>query len=214
MKGTWKPVAYFSGLILSLAVIYTSFYLGALKPGGFLGAIAATGGVMIGLSLFMTPVSHWILSARRFVKYRKALGIIGYAYAMVYTCAELAVFPERYFDDFPSRLLSPENLLGIIALTGLTLMTLLSNGKAIRLLGFRRWKQVMRIGYPAFTLLAVRAMMLEGETWLGWITAPDGLPPPRLILSIFAMTVIATRLKVIGSYDPERAARPPVDQPA
>jgi len=76
----------------------------------------------------------------------------------------------------------------------LTAMATLSNRAAIARLGVRGWKRFMRLGYVAYLALVVRAALLEGDVWLTWLADPVWLPPPRLLLSMFATMVLLSRL--------------------
>jgi len=59
-----------------------------------------------------------------------------------------------------------------------------------------RWQTVMHMGYVAYGLLILRAIDLELLVWTDWLSSPQGLPPPRLLLSLFATAVIVARLSV------------------
>ena len=77
-----------------------------------------------------------------------------------------------------------------------------------------RWRQLLRLGYLAFFLLVVRAILNQAlpvgadgipEMWLVYLDNPDHLPPPRLLFSLVALTVIAFRLLV--EFDKYRQGR-------
>jgi len=133
------------------------------------------------------------------MKYRREIGIVGYLYALLYNLSVLVVFPDQYFDDFPSRLLTIPTLLGIGSMAVMSVMLSISNNAARVLLGFKGWKCLMRFGYVAFAVLVIRAGMLEGQDWLAWLEYQNGLPPLRFVLSIFAAIVVVARLLLVFS---------------
>lgn len=145
---------------------------------------------MLGISFGISLAVRYLNAPKKLFDYRREFGLVGYLYSLGYTLAIMSQSPHQYFGDFPMRLLTLPTMLGIIAIAILTVMFLISNRIAVTSLGFRRWKRVMRLGYAAYAALVIRAILVEGETWLAWLAEPAGLPPPRLVLSIFASVVI------------------------
>ena len=193
MRSHWKPAFITSSSIFSFLLFYCYAYFGKMDTAIALAAVAGTGGFTMGISLGIAPAVRYLGSPRRFFRYRKGFGIIGYFYSLVYTLGIVALTPEQYFANFPSLLLTVPSILGIISMTILTMMTLISNQTMVTFFGFTLWKRIMRIGYAAYGALVVRAILIEGDIWMAWLTSPDlSIPPPRLLLSIFATLVIVT----------------------
>lgn len=194
VANNWKKAFYLSAVLFVVLLTYCSIYFGAVTANGVLGAIAGTGGFVIGISFGLAPAVRYLHFSARWLKYRREIGIVGYGYALAYSLALIFITPSLYLDDFPMRLLTIPSALGIFAMIVLTIMTLLSNNAARSYIGFTYWKRVMRLGYVAYAALVVRAGILEGHDWLVWLANLDGLPPPRFVLSIFASIVMLARL--------------------
>lgn len=155
--------------------------------------VAATAGILIGLSLGLSGLCYFFNVFDRFIIFRKYLGLTGYFLALFYSFLLLSLNPEHYFFGFWNNLLSPDFILGLGAMTILTMMALISTRAAIVALG-RYWRPLMRLGYLAYFLLVLRAIVLEYGIWLDWLNSLDSLPPPRLLLSLFAVGVITLRI--------------------
>ena len=80
----------------------------------------------------------------------------------------------------------------------LTFTALISNNWGIKKLG-RNWRRLMRLGYLAYALLIARAIVIEWDLWSLWRETGKGIPPPRLLVSIFALLVILFRGLMITS---------------
>jgi DMSO/TMAO reductase YedYZ heme-binding membrane subunit len=128
--------------------------------------------------------------------YRKNLGLTGYFLALLYSFSLLFINPERYFSGFFENLISYDFILGLGAMGILTLMAVVSNNFVMRKIGAHAWRVILRLGYVAYFLLILRAVVLEGDSWLFWFQSLDNLPPPRLLISIFAVIVIALRVSM------------------
>lgn len=197
MANNWKISSGISALLLTVLLPYCVIYFGELSPQSFLAAIAGTGGFTLGISFGLISAVRYFNAPGRWMRYRRELGIVGFLYALAYTIAVIAISPDLYFEAFPSRLLSAASLLGITAMVVMAVMLLISNNAARVAMGFKRWKSVMRLGYVAYGVLVLRVIMLEGADWLAWFATPDGLPSPRLVLSVFATLVLVARLSLL-----------------
>jgi len=199
MANNWKKSIYLSAVLFAVLLPYCVSYFGGFSAKSFLAAIAGTGGFTLGVSFGLISAVRYLNVPREWIKYRREIGIVGYLYALLYTLAALVIAPDQYFDDFPTRLLTLPSLLGISSMAVMSVMLLISNNAARVLMGFKRWKCVMRFGYVAYAALVVRAAMLEGTDWLAWFENPNGLPPPRLVLSVFATIVVFARVLLVFS---------------
>lgn len=177
-------------------LLYRAIYDNGLLEDGAIESIGSTSGFLVGISFGLGSAAHYWNWPRRFVKYRKQIGINGYLHAVTYTAILLVVSPNKYLEDFPSGLMTIPSGLGIVSLIILTIMFSVSNRRAVALLGTARWQFVMHMGYVAYAMLILRAGILEWETWTTWLIKPLTLPPPRLFLSVFAAAVITARLSI------------------
>lgn len=183
-----------SSCIFIMQIIYCYFYFNEVTSMTLLSAMALTGGYLLGISMGLTSAINLFGLPNKYLKYRRYFGICGFIFALSYSFFLLVTSPDNYLEDFPFKLFTLANILGVCSMVVLTIMTLLSNNYSIAFLGFKRWKNIMRLGYVAYLSLVLRAALIEGDIWIAWIQAPISLPPPRLLLSIFALIVIVTGL--------------------
>ncbi|MBI5037481.1 MAG: ferric reductase-like transmembrane domain-containing protein [Candidatus Kerfeldbacteria bacterium] len=202
----WRSAILLAFGILVVLVGYVYLYNDGLTALAWSQAVAGTAALMIGISFALSGIGYWwdFLDAR--VGYRKYYGLVGYYFALLHSVMLLFIFPNRYWYGFFENFFTPNIILGLIAMTILTMMAIVSNNWAMRRLGPIHWRQLLRLGYLAYALLIVRALYIEGGNWLAWLRSFDGLPPPRLIVSICAAAVIIFRGSVFISKK-ARAAR-------
>lgn len=165
---------------------------------------AAAAAFCIGFSFALSGMSYYFNFLDREIAYRKNLGLVGYFLALIYSFLLLIVNPERYFFGFFENILSADFILGLLAMGILSLMAIVSNNFVMRKIGAHAWRFILRLGYFAYFLLILRAVILEGEDWFSWLQRFDSLPPPRLLVSIFAAFVIALRISMEFSMRSKR----------
>lgn len=159
-------------------------------------AVAGTGGFLIGFSFILSSMCYYFDFLDKKIGYRKFLGVTGYYFALTYAILLLFVNPNRYFYGFFENLATPDFILGLTALAILTIMAAVSNNKAMLAIGPKRWRTILRFGYIAYGLLVLRAFFVDGEQWIAWVATMDQVPPPRLVLTVFACIVIGLRISV------------------
>lgn len=121
------------------------------------------------------------------------LGIVGYFFALIYAITLVLRDPIRYWSNLPMTAMEAEALLGLSAMAILTLMAVISGQWAVRLFT-TWWRPLLRLGYIAYLLLVIRALILEGAIWQEWSRTFATVPPPRLLLTLFALCVIFLRI--------------------
>lgn len=189
----WRNSIVFSFGLYLLVLAYVWTYTSSFSFVVVSNAAAGTGGLLIGLSFALSGLSYFFNVFDAKLQYRKYLGLIGYWFALFYTISIVYRYPESYITNFASTMREPQAIIGFVAMTILTGMMIISHSFWMKLLG-RHWREFLRLGYFAYGLLMLRAFLLEQESWAAWIEAPSGLPPMRLVLSIFALSVILLRL--------------------
>ncbi len=192
----WRRTFAATLLVFVYALSYTLLYSSNFSILPVVTAIALTGGLLIGLSFALSGICFYTNIFDKTIIYRKYFGLVGYYLALLYSVLLIFIYPDLYGPGLLFRWYEPEVLLGLLAMTILSLMTISSNVKVIRMLGSKRWHLIMSMGYVAYALLICRAIVLEHEIWLGWLLHPGGLPPPRLMLSTYALVVILLRLSI------------------
>lgn len=193
----WSASLVAAAVLLVVLLIYTFIYNGAINLLAISQAIAGTAGFLIGISFLLGPLAYFYKPAGPKVAYRKYIGLTGFWLALTYSVLLIFVDSNKYFFNLFDNIGNIEIILGLGAVTILTFMALISNRWGIRLLGPRLWRWGLRLGYIAYTLLIVRGYILEKTIWYDWIVGnANGLPPPRLLLTIFALGVILLRIIV------------------
>ncbi len=186
-------------------VLYIFLYDGHYDFISFVKTFAGTANILFALSLSLSSFGYFFNFLDTKILYRKYLGLLGYFSALIYTVLLPASNPERYFYGFFDNFWSSDILLGTAAMAIFTGMALISTDKAMLAIGPVRWRHLLRLGYLAFFLLVVRAVLNQAlpvgadgipEMWLVYLDNPDHLPPPRLLFSLIALMVIAFRLSV------------------
>lgn len=189
----WARTLPFVFLVFDFWLVYIWVYLGEMTFAGLANVLAATAAILIGSSFALSGLSYFFNLFDRVFVYRKYLGLTGYFLALGYSILLLWIDPTRYFYGFWNNLHTADFVLGLTAMKILTMMALISTRAATVKLG-KYWRPLMRLGYLAYFLLIVRAYVLEHEAWFTWAQTPNTLPPPRIVLSLFALTVILLRL--------------------
>jgi DMSO/TMAO reductase YedYZ heme-binding membrane subunit len=189
----WRNSIIFSLYIYVAALSYTSLFREVVDLATATLALALTGGILIGCSFALSIMSFFFDFLDSKLKYRKEIGVLGYFYALTYSLSLLQRFPEKYIESFPNWLMEPEAILGLTAMGILTMMTIISTKAGVHLAG-RHFRPLLRLGYVAYFLFVIRAWLLEKDLWLSWLETTDDLAPPRLLLSIFALSIIFCRI--------------------
>lgn len=205
----WYKSSAFSIILLGILLIYIYLLNGILSLRTASTAVAGTGAIMIGLSFALSGISYYFRSISWLLAYRKYFGLIGFFYACGYSMLLLIVDPQTYFYGFFTNLPTFNFILGLSAMFIFTYMALISNQWAMTRIGPQLWRKELRIGYIAYALLIMRATILEKDLWIQWIQLHATLPPPRLLVACFAISVIILRITVfIAEYVKKFKAKP------
>lgn len=189
----FKPIL-FSLFGLIFFGLYAYLYLGDFSLLGLSMTIAGTASLCIGISFALSGLSYYIGYFRRFLGYRRYIGLLGYFFALTYSIMLLFVDPDYYYRGFIANIGSMNFILGLLAMAIFTTMAAISNNYSMKKLGVELSHAILRLGYLAYFILIIRAVIIEGSTWEIWVKTLNGLPPPRILISIFALLVILLRL--------------------
>lgn len=196
---TWVLSACFALFIFDIFFFYVFIASGPFTLLSTSNVIAATAAIMIGSSFALSGLCYYFTILDRYIFYRKYLGLIGFWLALLYSTMLLFVNPERYFYGFFENIGSLDFILGLSAMTIFTMMALISNKWAMLKIGPKNWRRLLRLGYLAYGMLVIRAFDLEKDMWTQWLQMPGGLPPVRLVISLFAVLIILLRISLIFS---------------
>lgn len=194
----WVDVALYSVIILVVVCLYYFVQQGNFTYRITNRAIADVGMLLIGLSMALSGLCYFWNFADRFIIYRKHLGVAGFAYALAHSVLSLFFMPE-YF-PFPDYYLEQNNLLSFLsALTALLIyagMTLISNRYAIKELGGKIWRNLLRIGYIAYFLTIIHFGLRGYPFWLRWFIGQSDtvFPSFGLIVFTFGTAVLLIRI--------------------
>ncbi|HEX7017287.1 MAG TPA: ferric reductase-like transmembrane domain-containing protein [Patescibacteria group bacterium] len=189
----WLSSILFSIVIFIVSLSYIFLVAGNLNLVVLSQTTALTGGILIGLSFVLSSLSYFFDFADSKLKYRKQLGLLGYYFAVAHSLSLIYRFPTTYVENFPHWLTQLPNILGLAAMFILTYMAIISTEAGMRLSG-TYFRPLLRTGYLAYAFLIIRAYLIEGEMWHQWAWSLDTWPPPRLLLTVFALNVIFWRL--------------------
>ncbi len=162
-------------------------------------AIAGTASIMIGISFAFSGFCYYFDFLDTKIIYRKYFGLIGFWCALLYAMVLGILHPQKYIYDVLTHFWSADIILGFVALGIFVFMALISTHWAVRGMGVVYWRRGLRLGYIAYILLIIRAVIIEGDMWRSWFAYPYSLPPLRLLGSIFAIGVLFFRGSMIIS---------------
>lgn len=192
--GLWLRPLLFAVFGFIFFGTYAYFYLGKFSLLGASMTIAGTASICIGASFALSGLSYYLTPFRKMLGYKRYLGLLGYFLALTYAVMLLFVDPAKYYLGFFTNLGSANFILGLTAMAILTVMTVISNNFFMKKMGIVKFHAILRFGYLAYFLLVLRAILVEGASWSIWLGTLEGLPPPRLLVTIFATCVILLRL--------------------
>lgn len=146
----WLVPAVTTGGLLPLFVLgfrYVRHDLGANPIAEALNQLGLLALVLLLLSLASTPlqiVTHWKWP----IRIRKTLGLLGFAYVclhfLLYAVVDQSLAFKAIGEDIAKR---PFILVGFLAFVLLIPLALTSTAKALKALGFARWKRLHRLVY-------------------------------------------------------------------
>lgn len=153
---------------------------------------AGTAAILLGLSLGMgsyayytgTPVHNDL---------KKQLGHQAFWISLLYSIMLCVLFPTQYWYGLWNNLFTADVALGLLAMLILGIMTFITEWPVVGYVGEKFAYKFLTMGYIAYALLVMRAVLIEWEIWELWVQTLQGLPPPRILLSLFALTILSMR---------------------
>jgi DMSO/TMAO reductase YedYZ heme-binding membrane subunit len=197
IKPTSQLTLYFHSLLLGLAVFAGSYFYTAFHntPHPLNKAVADASLVLIGLSMLLTSVCYFWDFLDSKIVYRKYLGLVGWAFALVHILLEYSAL---------QRLLSAPNWFaqslwpvstGLLAAVIFTVMAAISNRFSAAKLGGKNWKLILRTGYIALLFVLAHVALLKSRYWVSWYNGGmKTLPSMSMLVSIFIVIVVVMRV--------------------
>lgn len=168
---------------------------------------ATTSLVLIGLSFALSGLCYFWDFVDTKIIYRKFLGLVGFAFAIVHIVVTLNFLPHKF--AYPDWFIVHKTsvIFAILALFIFTGMAAISNRFTAIELGNKRWRITLRIGYLAFIFIIIHFTLLKYQGWIKWFaTREPWLPPLSLLEIIFAIAVIILRIALFISIHKKTAA--------
>lgn len=196
------------------------FFLGAL---GYIGigypnvsvlemfsfAAAAVSSLLLACALSIGSLHHFCGWPDIRWGLQKQIGIVAFWWALGYTLTLPVLYPELYWSGLPYHFTSVDVVAGLSALIIFAAMVVVPSSAVAPFVTKPTVGFILGLGYVGYALLVIRAIFIEWDLWLAWFSAPEGLPPGRLFLSLIALLVLALRVAV--AVDRHRStARTPV----
>ncbi|HLD03890.1 MAG TPA: hypothetical protein VJC17_03905 [Candidatus Dojkabacteria bacterium] len=222
----WYKTLIFGAIVFVATAVYLQVRERSINIYSFNRLFALNAVVLIGTSYMMSGLGYFFNIIDNKIIFRKYLGTLGWAFALVHVTMSLAfyfVIPEApkpdfefaYKWDISGVLIS--NILaffsGVFAILTFTVMAAISSKFAAHAIGGGLWRMMLRMGYPAFVLLTVHFGLKNISSWQAWFTAVvEGrfanssliLPPLSLLAVIFIVFVVVLRIALQWSLIKKR----------
>jgi hypothetical protein len=174
-------------------IVYVYLYDGSLTTLlSWSRVVAGTAAILLGFSLGIGSYAYYTdTPVHNDVK--KQLGHQAFWASLLYSCMLCFLFPARYWYGLWDNLYTADVALGLLAMTILGVMTFITERPWVGYVGEHFAYSFLTMGYIAYALLVMRAVFIEWEIWMAWVQALNTLPPPRILLSLFALTILCMR---------------------
>lgn len=194
----YKVSFLWGALFFVLWVAYDLARTNTLTFGSLVAALEWAAAVLIGISYAFGTFTFYtdFLDAR--LTYRKYLGLMGYFFLLLYSVllvlGRAELFLRAPYDGFSD--LSFQMLCAMLVI--LCGMTLVGNYEKLSHSHPKLWCNLLRTGYAIYIFWIPRSILLEGGAWNAWNWGLGGqiLPPPSLLVTFLAFSVMAFRLSV------------------
>ncbi len=207
----WIYALKLAAIIFIIIVYYHYMRRGIFLPQDFIGTnvsfldmankgFAITAVFMITISILIAPIAQFISSWGKKIGYRKEIGIIGVYLAIIHLIISFLFLPWKYdvawYQDHQLSI-----ILAILSIIILIIITITSTKYHLVTFGYKKWKGIQRLVYPAL-ILAVLHIMVLGKIagWKKWFVDPSVtyyLPPGTLVTISFVALALILRLIVI-----------------
>jgi len=192
----WRHTIVITVALYIFFIVVNYFLYNSTGALTFTNALAGTAALLFAGSFSLSGLCYYFDFLDTKIMYRKNLGIAGFLMALAYSISLLFTHSEVYWYGFTVAIKTPEMILGIVAMAYFTFMALISNKRAMQMLGPQTWRRLLRGGYFAWVLLGIRAYILEKDVWNAYVVHPSGIPPLRLLLSVLIILVILLRISL------------------
>lgn len=197
----WFQSLSLASYVYIIVALYIAGLDGLVTPRYVNLALGDTATIMVILSMGMSSITYYWHVADHAMLFRKHFGIIGFVFSLFHFIFSLVLIEQHR--TLTAFIWDPHNTVafftGLGAFIILTFMTVISHRLAVKYLGGRVWRVLLRLGYVAILLSVVHIMWRNWGEWFGWLTGKsDSLfPPMGLLITVAAVSVCILR---IGMY--------------
>lgn len=165
--------------------------------------LAFTAFILIGFSLVLSSVAYFWDFADDKIMYRKYLGLVGYFLLVIHLIILLYFLRDRFpFPDYylASQRIIPFIFIGIPAIVIYTMMAAISNHYAIKLLGGKLWRDLLRFGFLAYFYSTLYFSISSYSEWIVWYKTGGGIIPSSFLMLLFGILVLMLRVAMEISH--------------
>jgi len=201
---------YAVSLILGLGLFVLAYYYtsGLNIPGPLNKSIADVAIVLVGSSMLLTAICYFWDFLDPAIIYRKYLGMMGFAFAIVHILLSWDAFLSFFNWELWLSGQVKAAAAGMFATIIFTIMAIISNNFSTKLLGGKLWRQILRSGYLGVILVFLHVLWLKSKYWIRWWEGGMERPPSSsLIVSIFMVIVVLSRIALEISLRMKKSTR-------
>ena len=191
----WRKVGILTVALLGLWSVELFLMANAWDMSILLSVLAGTSGILLAMSFSLSSFGYYFNFLDSKLVYRKYFGLVGYFLALIYALLTAFLYPAIYAYSLPGSLLTIEVGFAVAAMGILTVMALVSNKKAITILGGRLWKNILGLGYIAYALLIIRGIFLDSALWADVLNGEIHFTV-RMFLTALGFAVLLFRVSV------------------
>lgn len=193
----WLVATTIATLLFGFHMVYIlNFTSTTLLLIGVSFALAATASFMYALAFASGSVSYYIGWPNMRDGYQKQIGVMAFWLSLAYSVTLLVLYPETYYYGFVENFWTWDITLGLTAMIIFGSMTLINSKPVAPYFTWDTIKFVLGLGFVGYALLVIRAVFIEFDWWVAYLTTFEGDIPGRLVLSVVAVLVLLLRISV------------------
>jgi len=193
----WTVAALIAALLFGFHMLYIlNFTSTTVVLMGVSFALAATSSFMYALAFSSGSVSYYIGWPNMRHGYQKQIGVMAFWFSFLYCLTLLALYPETYLFGLAENFWTWDVTLGLLSMIIFGAMTFINSALIAPFFSWDTIKFVLGLGFVGYALLVIRAIFIEFDWWVEYLTTFEGDIPGRLVLSIVAVAVLLLRISV------------------
>lgn len=177
----WYVLVFTSATLLLIAVSF---------------ALAATSSFMYAIAFSSGSISYYFGWPNMRHGYQKQIGVTAFWFSLAYCITLLMLYPEIYYYGFIENFWTWDIILGLSAMVIFGAMTFINSKLIAPFFSWDTIKFVLGLGFVGYALLVIRAIFIEFDWWVYYLTTFEGDIPGRLVLSAVAVVVLLMRISV------------------